>query len=264
VAARLRAGGERVFVFDPAPRLPVVDGQVGHPREQRFDYVISCVSPEAAGEVPALVRDALRPTGIFFDWNTVEPESKQRIRASLEAPMIDVALLDSLDAAVDRPKLAVSGDRAEDAARILERFRFDVAVAGDEVGQAATLKCLRSIFMKGLEALVLEYASLASQVDGEPIVRASLQSNLGETFVRFMDVLLTTNRIHAERRSRELAAALAVFGDGIKPSLALAAVEVLGQTALAWQADAAPPVGADPGVLADHLHRTLWREPAST
>jgi hypothetical protein len=238
--------------------------QIGHPREQQVDYVISCVSPEAAEEVPALVRGALRQTGIFFDWNTVSPESKQRMRANVEAAMIDVALLDSLDAAVERPNLAVSGDRPDEAARILERLGFHASVVGDEVGQAATLKYLRSIFMKGLEALVLEYASLASRVDGEPIVRASLESNLGETFVRFMDVLLTTNRIHAERRSRELAGALAVFADGVKPSLAFAAVEVLGQAATAWEAEAAPPLGADPRALADHLHEALWREPAST
>jgi len=265
LAARLVGGGARVFIFDPHPRLRVRHGQqISHPRDGRFDYVVSCVSPEAAERVPPLVPDVLPPTGLFFDWNTVAPNVKQRIRAAVEATVIDVALLDSVDAAVDRPNLAVSGDGAAAAARILEAYGFHASVAGERVGQAATLKYLRSIFTKGLEALVLEYASLASQVEGEPIVRASLRSNLGETFVRFMDVLLTTNRIHAERRSRELAGALAVFADGVEPGVAFAAVEVLRQAAEAWADDDAPPVDSDSRALADHLHGALWRQPAST
>jgi len=265
LAARLVAGGVNVSVFDPDPRVAIVHGaRIGHPRDGRFDYVVSCVSPGAAGEVAALVAGSVDPAGIFFDWNTIAPAVKQRIRGDVGAAMIDVALLDSLDAAVERPSLAISGDRADEAAERLEGHGFRVAVAGEVVGQAATLKYLRSIFMKGLEAVVLEYASLASEVDGEPIVRASLRSNLGDTFVRFMDLLLATNRIHAERRSRELADALAVFGDGIKPRVSLAAVEVLRDAAEAWTGDAAPPVDADSGALANHLHGVLWREPAST
>jgi hypothetical protein len=265
LAARLVAGGANVSVFDPNPRVAILHGaRIAHPRDGGFDYVVSCVSPDAAEDVAALVADSVDPTGIFFDWNTIAPAVKQRIRGGVGAAMIDVALLDSLDAAVDRPSLAISGDRAEEAAGLLEAHRFRVAIAGEVVGQAATLKYLRSIFMKGLEAVVLEYASLASEIDGEPIVRASLRSNLGDTFVRFMDVLLATNRIHAERRSSELADALAVFGDGIKPRVSLAAAEVLRDAAEAWADDTAPPVDADSRTLANYLREVLWREPAST
>src|SRR5438445_551612 len=86
VAARLVAGGANVSVFDPKPRLPVVHGRrIGHPREGRFDYVISCVSPDAAEEVAALVGDSLDAAGIFLDWNTIAPRVKQRIRESVGA-----------------------------------------------------------------------------------------------------------------------------------------------------------------------------------
>jgi hypothetical protein len=265
VAARLTAGGAAVSIFDPRPRVPVVHGtRVADPAGGRVDYAISCVSPEAAENVPSVVEASLSPDGVFFDWNTVAPAVKRRIAAAVAATTIDVALLDSLDADVDRPMLAVSGRGAYDAAGTLEAFGFRVFVAGGEVGQAALLKYLRSVFMKGFEALVLEYASLASHTDGAAIVRASLASNLGEPFVRFMDLLLETNRIHAERRSRELAAALALFADGVEPKLSFAAVEVLRQAAAAWSADSAPPADAGSKVLAGYLHAALWREAAST
>ena len=265
VTTRLVEQGAHALVFDPAPRLPVLHGErIDNPAEARCDYVISCVSPEAADDVPRLVAAALDPDGIFFDWNTVSPALKRVIRTEVAATTIDVALLDSLDADVTRPTLAISGVNVSRAASLLEGYGFRVFVAGDEVGQAASLKFLRSVFMKGLEALVLEYASLAARLDGEPIVRESLESNLGERFTRFMDLLITTNRIHAERRSTELAGALAVFADGGEPRLSAAAVEVLHLAAEAWEDEGAPQIGADSHALADHLYETLWREAAST
>ncbi len=268
VAARLGAAGAAVSVFDPAPRVAIAAGRaIDDPASfaGAIDYVVSCVPPEVAESVPPLVRTALRPEGVLFDWNTVSPVVKRRIAAATPATTIDVALLDSLDGDVERPNLAVSGSSAEPAARILRAYGFQVVVAGDQVGEAASLKYLRSIFMKGLEALVLEYASLATDFEGEPIVRASLESNLGEKFVRFMDLLIATNRIHAERRSRELAGALDTFStDGIRPAVAAASAEVLSRAAQAWGEDSAPPVDADVAALARYLRTALWPESRST
>ncbi len=267
VAARLAAAGAPVSVFDPAPRVPITAGRsiddLGS--LSAVDYVVSCVPPEVAESVPPLVRTALRPESILFDWNTVSPAVKHRIADATAAVTIDVALLDSLDGDVERPNLAVSGAAAEQAARILEGYGFEVAVAGAEVGEAAALKYLRSIFMKGLEALVLEYASLATDFEGEAIVRASLESNLGEQFVRFMDLLIVTNRIHADRRSRELAGALETFSaDGTRAAVAAASAVVLSRAAEAWTDDSAPPVDAGVAALARYLRTALWPPTRST
>jgi 3-hydroxyisobutyrate dehydrogenase-like beta-hydroxyacid dehydrogenase len=267
LATRLAAGGAAVSVLDPQPRVPVTAGPAVEDAASAgvVDYVVSCVPPEVAAAVPRLVGPALGPETILFDWNTVAPAVKREVAAATEATTIDVALLDSLDREAERPNLAVSGPAAEKGARILERYGFAVVVAGDEVGEAATLKYLRSIFMKGLEALVLEYASLASDFDGEPIVRASLENNLGERFVRFMDLLISTNRIHAERRSRELAGALAAHsGDGVRPAVAAASAEVLRRAAEAWADASAPPVDAAVADLARYLRSALWPRSPST
>ena len=262
MAARLVAGGASVSILDPHPRIPIVHGErTADPAAlASVDYVVSCVPPETAEAVPRLVAVSLAPNSIFFDWNTIAPAAKQRIRDALAVATIDVALLDSVDGSVEHPNLAVSGRRAREGARILDAQGFATAIVGEEVGDAAALKYLRSIFMKGLEALVLEYASLASGLDGAPIVRASLESNLGERFGRFIDLLLTTNRVHAERRSRELADAVETFTvNGANPPLVNAAVDVLQQAADVWAQESAPPVDADAHVLAAHLRRALWR-----
>jgi hypothetical protein len=268
LAERLSAHGASVLVFDPSPRVPIDNGR----RVDRttlpvatVDYAISCVPPDVAGDVPTLLCAAIGPGGIVFDWNTLAPEQKKRISDAVDGRMIDVALLDSLDARAERPMLAISGYDVARGANVLERYGFSAVVVGDQVGEAARLKYLRSIFMKSLEALVLEYASLAFDVQGQAVVRRSLQNNLGAEFVRFMDLLLETNRIHAARRSRELEDAVATFaGDGSEPELAPAAARVLAHAAEAWSDTAAPPVGADLVTLALHLRSRLWRQPAST
>jgi 3-hydroxyisobutyrate dehydrogenase-like beta-hydroxyacid dehydrogenase len=267
LAARLAAAGEAVSVFDPEPRIPIANGRrvVDPASLAAVDYVFSCVPPEVSEAVPLLVRAALAREAVLFDWNTASPTVKRRIADATEATTVDVALLDSLDAEVERPTLAVSGPAAGDAAEVLEGFGFRAFVAGEAVGDAAGLKYLRSIFMKGLEALVLEYASLATDFGGAPIVRASLESNLGERFVRFTDLLIATNRIHAGRRSRELADALETFSsDGARPHVAAASARVLGLAADAWAQEDAPPEDSDVATLARHLRTALWPEPPST
>jgi 3-hydroxyisobutyrate dehydrogenase-like beta-hydroxyacid dehydrogenase len=261
VAARIAVGGGSVSVFDPNPRIPISHGKPISALADLapVDYAVSCVPPEIAEAVPALVAHTLAPDAIFFDWNTIAPAAKQRIRNAVPAATIDVALLDSVDASVEHPNLAVSGSRVRDAARMLDEQGFKTAIVGEKVGDAAALKYLRSVFMKSLEALVLEYASLASGLNGASVVRASLESNLGDQFVAFTDLLLTTDRVHAQRRSRELADAVETFTEnGAKPALARAAVDVLEQAAKAWAQDSAPPVGADAHALAVHLRRALW------
>ena len=264
VARRLADAGAAVDVFDTAPRLPIVAGTAVVTMDRGvYDCTVSCVPPDAAPEVAETSAAALVPGGLFFDWNTVAPEVKRRIAAAAGAGTVDVALLDSVDGASRRPRLAVSGPAAGCGAELLTGVGFDVVVAGPEVGQAAALKYLRSVFMKTLEALVLEFSALASGLDPDGIVRSSLTNNLGVEFAAFMDLLVSTNRVHAARRASELADAVASFADeGTRPDLATAAVEVLRRAARAWQ-NGAPPEGADPVELADHLRSALWGEAGS-
>jgi Domain of unknown function (DUF1932) len=118
--------------------------------------------------------------------------------------------------------------------------------------------------MKTLEALVLEFSVLAAELDPNEIVRSSLTNNLGAEFASFMDLLVSTNRLHAARRANELADAVASFADeGTTPELAAAAVDVLRRAAQAWQ-EGAPPEDATPEELARHLRSALWDNAGST
>ena len=196
VAERLAQTGSSVAVLDPAPRLPIVSGTaVTKVESGAYDCVVSCVPPDVAETVPATVAGALAADGLFFDWNTVSPEVKRRIAAAVPAGAVDVALLDSVDAGNGRrPRLAVSGDGSGRGGELLAGAGFDVVDAGPDVGQAAALKYLRSLFMKTLEALVLEFSALAAELDPDGIVRASVTNNLGPGLPRSW-----TPRLHEPR-----------------------------------------------------------------
>jgi 3-hydroxyisobutyrate dehydrogenase-like beta-hydroxyacid dehydrogenase len=266
LAERLAGAGAAVSVLDPRPRLPIRNGsEVRKLAADAYDYAVSCVPPGVAGEIPQLVGDALRRDGLYFDWNTVAPSAKLRIADAAPAPTVDVALLDSVDGAGLHPRLAISGPESARAAALLEEGAFQVSIAGDQVGQAAALKYLRSIFMKTLEALVIEFSALATGLDEEGIIRSSIENNLGEQFGSFMDLLVATNRIHAGRRGSELADAVAMFAsEGNRPELAASAVGVLRQAAEAWTDGDAPAADAKLGSLAHHLRKALWPQPAQT
>lgn len=241
---RIGRTGARPSVYDPAPRLPV-DG-ADHlatlaPGEDAFDVVVSCVVPSAAMQALEAVQASLGPATLYFEWNTVAPEIKRAVAAAAPCVVVDVALMDTLDDEAASPSVAVSGPEAGRAAAMLLELGFHVDVAGAECGDAALLKLARSLFMKSLEALVIEFEAAIAPLAGRDLIVRSIERNLGERFTAFARMLIETDRIHAARRSRELQEAIEVFkGADRSLRVAEASVDVLRAAAEAWRTPEAP------------------------
>ena len=100
-----------------------------------------------------------------------------------------------------------------------------VEVVGPRPGDAAGLKLLRSVFMKGMAAAALESLAAARAAGVEDQVRADIAGVIGETLV---ERLLTGSRTHAARRVDEMQAAAAYVAElGVQPRIAAAAAAVL-------------------------------------
>ena len=80
-----------------------------------------------------------------------------------------------------------------------------VEVVGPRPGDAAGLKLLRSVFMKGLAAAALESLEAARAAGAEERVRADIASVIGEPL---LERLLTGSQAHAARRVDEMRAAV--------------------------------------------------------
>lgn len=207
-----------------------------------------CVPPQASLVAARFVSDAVPGAVPVFDWTSALPSTKQEAAAIVAGPWVDVVLLDSLDKVDELALLAVSGPGAAEHGRALERLSFEVVVVGDEVGQAAQTKLVRSLFMKALEALVVEARSIATKLDTTGTTWQSVERNLGKAFADFADLLVVTDTAHAARRGLEVDEAVDFArSQGFDPVMAAAAGEALGRLGALWQR--LGPAVADGGPL---------------
>jgi 3-hydroxyisobutyrate dehydrogenase-like beta-hydroxyacid dehydrogenase len=102
-----------------------------------------------------------------------------------------------------------------------------VDVVGSAAGDAAGLKLLRSVFMKGLAAAAIESVEAARAAGAEEWVRADIASVIGEPL---LERLLTGSRAHAARRVDEMRAAADYLEElGVRPRVAAAAADWLAE-----------------------------------
>jgi 3-hydroxyisobutyrate dehydrogenase-like beta-hydroxyacid dehydrogenase len=148
------------------------------------------------------------------------------------AAFADVALLGPVPATgIETPCLA-SGDGAERFADVFRAFGTPVETVGAEPGDASTRKLLRSIFMKGLAAAVIESLEAASRAGCKVWLRSELESTLAGADETLVERLSRGSRTHARRRVEEMEAAADLERElGSTPHIAAAAAELLRELA---------------------------------
>ena len=191
--------------------------------------VISAVPGSAAEEVAEQVLQLVGPDVCFADLTAASPQVKERA-ASRHELYVDGAVLGTVATSGAEVPIAAAGAAAE-------RFRDLVAPAGLRVevlqgapaGTAARLKLVRSVYMKGRDALVLEMMLAARRLGVEDSVARSI-AGPGEQvpFTELSERVLRALAVHAGRRSQELDSAAALLRElGVEPTMAEAGAERL-------------------------------------
>ena len=91
---------------------------------------------------------------------------------------IDVAVLAPVEPSRLAVPLLISGDAADEALAMLRSIGFrDLRAIGGEVGRASAIKMIRSIMIKGVEALTDEMMAAAQRADVTEEVLASLDAS---------------------------------------------------------------------------------------
>lgn len=223
-ARGLADAGAVVRGFDPAhdlgdPAVPqfatITDALAG------ADVVLSLVTGHAAASVAREALPHLAEGAVYADLNTAAPELKQRIErlaADRGRAMADVAVLAPVVRAGHRTPLLASGPGARAFADRVARFEVPVEVVPGGAGEAARLRLLRSVFMKGLAALVLEGLGAARAAGAEEWLRAQIASELGPDGDALVDRLVDGTMAHAVRRQHEVRAALAALESSGQPA----------------------------------------------
>lgn len=177
---------------------------------------LSLVTADAALQAATESAPFLGEDAIFCDMNSVAPATKAAAEAvcvSAGKRYVDVAILAPVrPAALDVP-LLLSGAAAEEAAMLLKACGFtDVSIAGHEVGRASAIKLVRSIMVKGIEALTGEMMLAAERLDVTEAVLESLdRSERRAGWAERAGYNLGRMRAHGVRRAAEMDEAAAML-----------------------------------------------------
>lgn len=213
-ATGLADAGARVRGFDPFRELgdPRVE-QLATPKDlaNGVDVVLSLVGGRAALDVARDLLSVMPPGAVFADLNTMAPDVKGQIADEAvghNALMADVAVLAPVPRAGFKTPLLTSGTGANALVDRLAPLGVPITVSGTVAGDAARLKLLRSVFMKGLAALVIESVSAARNVGAEDWITQQISAELGPEGRQLVERLITGTYEHIERRTHEVEDAL--------------------------------------------------------
>lgn len=212
--AALKAAGETMGVRLAASAADAVAGA---------DMVISAVTAASSLEAARSVAPHLSGNPYYLDINSVSPGRKQATAKLLDgkARYVDVAVIAPIHPKRHRTPLLIAGPYAEGIAPLLKDMEMALKVVPGETGKAAAIKMIRSVMIKGMEALTLECFLAAERAGLVDEVAVSMQNNYPTLdFGRLADYNIERMASHGERRAAEMEESCATLRElGIDPAM---------------------------------------------
>jgi len=196
--ARLKAAGESMGVRLAASAADAV---------RDTDMIISAVTAASSLDAARSVEPHLTGAPYYLDINSVSPGRKQATAALLggKARYVDVAVVAPIHPLRHETPLLISGPHAEAVSPLLIEMEMALRVVGNKTGQAAAIKMIRSVMVKGIEALTLECFLAAERAGVLDDVTASLKNNYpGLDWPKMSEYNLERMASHGERRAAEM------------------------------------------------------------
>jgi 3-hydroxyisobutyrate dehydrogenase-like beta-hydroxyacid dehydrogenase len=154
-----QAGGlERVAARAPAAK---VEFRALPDALQGAHYILSTVTTSVALAAARQCAPALGPGQVYVDLNATDPDVKldiERVVAPTGAAFVEAAVLGAVGVTGARTEILLGGPHARLAeAALAGELGLNARFYSETVGQASMFKMLRSVFSKGLEALLIEF-----------------------------------------------------------------------------------------------------------
>ncbi len=171
------------------------------------DLVICAVQGEFARDAAAAAAPLLKKGAHFLDLCTVTGKMSDEDRAEIETGggrYIDVAVMGGFFKQGIKAPMLVAGAEAEAAVAWMNASGFEAKYLGPKPGSASSVKMLRSVIMKGIEALGVE-ALVTAERQG---ILAEVMGCLGDVDAVSVSgtiaMLVQTHIVHARRRWEEM------------------------------------------------------------
>lgn len=208
--------GHRARGWDLLPSRRAAMGDVGVIAAQSAEaalagapMVLSLVTADKALPAARHYAPFLAQGALWCDCNSVAPDTKRAAARAVEAAggrYVDVAVLAPVNPARLAVPLLLAGDGAEEAEGKLRAAGFtNVRVVGSEVGRASAIKMIRSVMVKGIEALTDEMMAAAEAAGVADEVLASLDaSEKSQPWAARAAYNLERMHTHGARRAAEM------------------------------------------------------------
>lgn len=193
------------------------------------DVVICAVTASSSLAAAEAALAGLAPRQFYLDINSVSPNRKREAARLVGdgARFADVAVMAPVHPLRHRTPMLVAGPAAGDLVPLLRRCGMSVEPAGAEIGAASAMKMVRSVMIKGLEALTQE-CFLAARAGG---VEARLIASLTQTFptldwAAIADYNLERMASHGIRRAAEMREVAQTLEElGVEPLMTRGTIE---------------------------------------
>ena len=214
---------------------------------ERAEIVISAVTAANAFDVAREAAQSIRADTYFLDLNSASPATKAKAAKLVDAAgahYVEAGVMTSVPPYGIRVPMLLGGREARALAEKLVPLGFDMTVIAEKIGVASAIKMCRSVFIKGLEAIVIESYSTARRYGVEREVLASLAETFPETdWEKQGSYLFSRVARHGKRRAEEMReAANTVREAGFEPWMSAATAEKQD-----WFAALAKTLSDDPG-----------------
>lgn len=185
-----------------------------HGCDSRADALADCtavfctVTADQALTAAEQCADLLPAGAWWFDMNSCAPATKRGAADAITRAggrYVDVAVMSPVYPKRHQVPLLIAGPDAEAAATFLRNLDMQPVVAGDQIGAASSIKMIRSIMVKGMEALSAEclLAATRAGVDG-PVLDSLSRSFPGMDWPVQMAYNLERMVVHGQRRAAEM------------------------------------------------------------
>lgn len=193
------------------------------------EIVVSAVTAASSLEAAQSVKTHLTGNPLFLDINSVSPGRKQDAAKLLgdKARYLDVAVLAPIHPARHQTPMLLGGPHSKAAEPVLAALGMRTSIAGAEIGAAAAIKMVRSVMIKGIEALTLECFLAAARAGVIDEVAVSMKNNYpGLDWAKIVPYNLERMATHGERRAAEMEEAAATLRElGVEPLMTNATVK---------------------------------------
>jgi len=181
--------------------------------------IFSAVTADQVQAAAESIQSAIAPGQMFLDLNSAAPFRKAAAAARLAergAATLDVAVMAPVHPQRHRTPLLISGPAAQPAAPLLTDLGMVFDIVSDRIGDASTVKMVRSIAIKGIESVTMECVTAAHALGVADRVIPTISAYLAQyDFASLADNVCERVAVHGQRRAaemREVSATLAQAG----------------------------------------------------